>query len=150
MAWLKKGLAEAESRSGEGIQLPSGFFTEKELTHVLNSLPCDITFVGDDDKVHFFSEQPDRVFPRTRTIIGRDVADCHPPKSLEAVEKLVDAFKKGTKDSESFWIQRGDMFILIRYFAVRDDEGKYLGVLETTEEISALRKLEGNKTLMGE
>ncbi len=86
--------------------------------------------------------------PRTRTIIGRQVADCHPPKSLEAVEALVEAFKAGTKDSESYWIQRGPAFVLIRYYAVRDPEGKYLGVLECTEEISELRALEGQKTLM--
>ena len=123
-------------------------FETEELTAVLNSLPCDITFVGADDKVHFFSEQKNRVFPRTRTIIGRRVADCHPPKSLDAVEKLIEAFKSGKKDSESFWIQRGGAFILIRYYAIRNPKGEYLGVLETTEEISELRSLEGNKTLM--
>lgn len=115
---------------------------------MLNSLPADLTFVGADDTVHFFSETKDRIFPRTRTIIGRNVSDCHPPKSLHVVEALVQAFKDGTKDSESFWIQKGDLLILIRYFAVRDADGTYLGVVETTEEISALQKLEGQKTLL--
>jgi hypothetical protein len=78
------------------------------------------------------------------------VEDCHPPKSLKRVEALVQAFKDGTKDAENFWIQRGGKFILIRYFAVRDDEGTYLGVLECTEEISELRSLEGEKTLMSD
>lgn len=147
-AWLKDGIAEPELINSGDIRLPSGYFETEELVAILNSLPCDITFVGADDKVHFFSEQENRVFPRTRTIIGRRVADCHPPKSLDAVEKLIEAFKSGKKDSESFWIQRGGAFILIRYYAIRNSEGAYLGVLETTEEISELRSLEGNKTLM--
>lgn len=149
-AWLNEGEAKVESRNDDPIQLPSGFFKNNELTALLNTLPCDITFVGADDKVHFFSEQENRVFPRTRTIIGRDVANCHPPKSLDAVEKIVESFKNGTKDSEMFWIQKGPVFILIRYFAVRDTDGTYLGVLEVTEEISNLRSLEGSKTLVSE
>ena len=147
-AWGNTGSADAPERGSAPIQLPSGFFELKELTSLLNTLPCDITFVGADDTVHFFSEQKARVFPRTRTIIGRQVADCHPPKSLDAVEALVQAFKDGRKDSESYWIQRGGKFILIRYYAVRDEQGAYLGTMECTEEISELRQLEGDKTLM--
>lgn len=114
---------------------------------MLNTLPGDVTFVGADDKVRYFSEGKDRVFPRTRSIVGREVAHCHPPKSLAVVEKLVEDFKAGLKDSESFWIQKGTQFILIRYFAVRNEKQEYLGVVEVTEEISALRSLEGQKTL---
>ena len=147
-AFAKTGSAAPAPRSEAPIQLPSGFFTAQELTAMLNVLPCDVTFVGADDKVHFFSEQEKRVFPRTRTIIGRDVTDCHPPKSLTQVQALVEAFKAGTKDSETYWIQRGPAFVLIRYYAVRSPEGEYLGVLECTEEISGLRALEGQKTLM--
>lgn len=132
------------------IRLPSGYFSTAELTAVLNILPTDLTFVGADDRVHFFSEGKNRIFPRTRSIIGRDVANCHPPKSLHVVEKLVQDFKDGKKDEEHFWIQKGGMFILIRYYAVRDEKGTYLGVVETTEEISELRSLEGSKTLMSE
>ena len=147
-AWLRDGSAQPQPRPDAPIQLPSGFFTAPELTALLNTLPCDITFVAADDTVHFFSEQKRRIFPRTRTIIGRRVDDCHPPKSLQAVNDLIQAFKDGRKDSESYWIQRGGAFILIRYYAVRDEQGAYLGVLECTEEISALRALDGEKTLM--
>ncbi|HOE83777.1 MAG TPA: DUF438 domain-containing protein [Sphaerochaeta sp.] len=129
------------------IVLPSGHMNIEELTWMLNSLPGDITFVGADDRVRYFSEGSDRVFPRTRTIVGRQVAHCHPPKSLAVVEALVADFKAGRKESESFWIQKGGAFILIRYFAVRNDKGEYLGVVESTEEISALRSLEGEKRL---
>ncbi len=138
----------AEAAVSAPIRLPSGGFTAEELTALLNTLPCDVTFVGADDRVHFFSEQKKRVFPRTRTIIGRRVADCHPPRSLPRVEALIRAFREGRKDSETYWIQRGGAFVLIRYYAVRSPEGEYLGVLECTEEISALRALEGEKTLM--
>lgn len=147
LAWVKTGSAKAEPRNDAPIQLPSGYFTTEELTHVFNSMPMDVTFVGADDKVQFFSETKDRVFPRTRTIIGRDVSDCHPPKSLDRVEAIVASFKAGTSDSESFWLQMGEMFVLIRYFAVRDDQGKYLGVLEVSEDIAPLRALEGEKRL---
>lgn len=146
--WAKRGSADPVRHGNDPIQLPSGHFTPSELAAMLNSLPCDITFVGNDDKVHYFSETRERIFPRTRTIIGRNVADCHPPKSLDIVQKLVEAFRSGTKDHEHFWIQRGERFILIRYFAVRDESGSYLGVVELTEDIGPLRKLEGEKTLM--
>lgn len=141
------GKEDAPEKLGDTITLPSGAFTLEELTSLLNTMPGDITFVGKDDRVRYFSEGKERVFPRTRSIIGREVAHCHPPKSLDIVEKLIDEFKKGTKDEESFWLQRGNQFILIRYYAVRSASGEYLGVMEITEEISALRSLEGNKLL---
>lgn len=141
------GKEEILEQSGDKVTLPSGAFTLEELTCMLNAMPSDITFVGRDDKVRYFSEGKERVFPRTRSIIGRDVAHCHPPKSLHVVEKLVEEFKAGTKDEESFWLQRGAQFVLIRYYAVRSEKGEYLGVMEVTEEISSLRSLEGNKLL---
>ena len=148
----RQGTGDTSSahRETAEIALPSGHFTKEELTWMLNSLPVDLTFVGADDKVRFFSETKDRIFPRTRTIVGRDVANCHPQKSLHVVETLVEQFRAGQKDSESFWIQKGNAFILIRYFAVRDDKGTYLGVVETTENIAPLRELEGTKTLLNE
>ncbi|MDO5715729.1 MAG: DUF438 domain-containing protein [Tissierellia bacterium] len=147
VAWLKDEDESVEITDQGKIKLPSGFFEGKELEMLLNTLPSDITFVGADGKVHYFSEGKERVFPRTRTIIGRKVEDCHPPKSLDAVERLIEAFKSGEKDEEYFWLQRGGKFILIRYYAVRDEADNYMGVLEVTEEISELRKLEGEKTL---
>ncbi len=152
LAWYRwnfsvSGKEDKSEQSGDKVRLPSGNFTLEELTCMLNAMPSDITFVGRDDKVRYFSEGKERVFPRTRSIIGRDVAHCHPPKSLHVVEKLVAEFKAGTKDEESFWLQRGNQFVLIRYYAVRSEQGEYLGVMEVTEEISALRSLEGNKLL---
>jgi len=119
-----------------------------ELETLLNTLPGDITFVNAGGRVQYFSEGKDRVFPRTRTIIGRLVEDCHPPKSLDRVLAVVESFKSGEKDQEHFWIQKDGLFILIRYYAVRDTQGTYLGVVEVTEEISELRRLEGSRTLV--
>ncbi len=130
------------------IKLPSGQLRLEELTALLNTLPVDITFVGADGRVRFFSENKDRIFPRTRTIIGRDVANCHPPQSLHVVEQLMRDLESGARDSESFWFRLGPRFILIRYYAVRDAQGKYLGVLEVSEDIAPIQELQGSKKLM--
>ncbi len=147
-AWLRDEPSEDLPSDTSDVELPSGYFDAHELEAVLNALPYDITYVNADDRVQYFSEGKHRVFPRTRTIIGRLVEDCHPPKSLDRVLAVVDSFKSGERDEEHFWIQKDGLFILIRYYAVRDDEGKYLGVVEVTEEISGLRGLEGTKTLV--
>ncbi len=147
-AWIKDEQDLDQRRSGNDVDLPSGYFNSHELEALLNTLPFDITFVNADDRVQYFSENENRVFPRTRTILGRLVEDCHPPKSLHVVESIVADFKSGKKDEETFWIQKDGQFILIRYYAIRDAEGNYLGVAETTEEISELRNLEGSKTLL--
>ena len=147
-AWLKGGQAPSGRKNDADFDLPSGYFNAHELEAMLNTLPGDITYVNAEGRVQYFSEGKHRVFPRTRTIIGRLVEDCHPPKSLDRVLAVVESFKSGEKDQEHFWIQKDGLFILIRYFAVRDAAGTYLGVVEITEEISELRKLEGSRTLI--
>ncbi len=132
------------------IVLPSGVFSIKELTHVLNTLPFDITFVGKDDKVRYFSETDDRIFPRARAIIGREVSNCHPPASVHIVEDIIADFKQGKKSHEDFWISMGDKYVLIRYFAVRDENDEYLGVVEVTQDIVPLQKITGEKRLVSE
>lgn len=131
-----------------GISLPSGNMDKEELAAVLNTLPFDITFVDKNDEVKYFSEGKERIFPRTRTIIGRKVANCHPPASVAVVEKIVADLRSGRKDHEDFWIKKGNSFILIRYFAVRNDSGEYLGVLEVTQDIKPLQEMTGEKRLM--
>ena len=147
-AWVKDEQDLDQRRSSNDIDLPSGYFNVHELEALLNTLPYDITFVNTEDRVQYFSENEHRVFPRTRTVLGRLVEDCHPPKSLHVVDSIVKDFKSGKKDKEFFWMQKDGQFIMIRFYAVRDAEGKYLGVAEITEEISELRSLDGNKTLM--
>lgn len=144
--WYARKEKEAEGY----IELPSGDFTHQELEAMLNTLPFDITFVGANDEVRYFSEGKERAFPRTRSIIGRNVSNCHPPASVHVVEKLIDDFKSGHKDHEDFWIKAGPQFILIRYFALRDDDGKYLGVIEITQNIQPLQEITGEKRLLDE
>ena len=132
------------------INLPSGHFTVEELTAMLNTMPVDFTFVGKDGLVRFFSENKERIFPRTRTIIGRDVGNCHPPQSLHVVEQLMRDLASGVRDSESFWFKLGSKFVLIRYYAVRDAKGEFLGVLEVSEDIAPFKELEGSKKLMSQ
>ncbi|MDD3414729.1 MAG: DUF438 domain-containing protein [Lachnospiraceae bacterium] len=130
------------------IQLPSGVFKLEELIGMLNTLPMDITFVNKDDEVKYFSEGKERAFPRTRAIIGRNVSNCHPPASVHVVEKLVEDFKAGIKDQEDFWIKAGEKYILIRYYAVRNERKEYLGVLEVTQDIKPIQEITGEKRLL--
>ncbi|MHB0996403.1 MAG: DUF438 domain-containing protein [Elusimicrobiales bacterium] len=137
----------AGSLSGAVVNLPSGNLSVTDLTALLNALPVDLTFVDADDTVKYFSEGKDRVFLRARSIIGRKVQNCHPPASLAAVQKILDGFRAGTKNSEEFWISMKGRVIHIRYFALRDPGGKYLGSLEVTQDITDIQKIKGEKRL---
>jgi hypothetical protein len=132
------------------VQLPSGRLAVSQLTALLNTLPLDVTYVDADDRVAFFSEGRERVFARNRAIIGRRVQDCHPPASMHIVQKVVDDLRNGTRDVAEFWIQLHGRFVHIRYFAVRDGSGTYLGVVEVTQDVTAIRSLEGERRLLAE
>lgn len=146
--WIKENSLEYVDESLENedeeeiedgyIKLPSGLIKVKDLTVMLNAAPYDITFIDKDDKVAYFSEGKDMMFERTRTIIGRDVRMCHPPKIVGIVEELIKDFKAGIKDEEIRILTPGTKVNLVRYYAVRDDDGKYIGTLEVTEEISSI------------
>jgi DUF438 domain-containing protein len=142
-------MEEANHQTGSGsVNLGAGVLSDTEIRRILNTLPVDITFVDANDRVKYFSEGTERIFPRPRTIIGREVSNCHPPASVHIVEKLVEDLKSGIKDNEDFWIRMGEKFVYIRYFAVRDDEGKYLGTLEFSQNIKKITELEGEKRLV--
>ena len=132
------------------IRLETGVFTTEELEAMLNSLPVDITFVDKNDTVKYFSQGKERIFDRTKAVIGRSVQNCHPPASVHVVEKIVEDLRSGRKDSEEFWIQRGDLFVHIRYFAVRNEAGDYLGTVEFTQNIRPLQALTGEKCWMND
>lgn len=140
-------IKEEEKGVREEINLPTGSFTLDELEAVLNTLPVDITFVDKNDKVKYFSMTKDRIFVRTKAIIGRSVQNCHPQKSVHIVNKIVEEFKKGTRDSAEFWINLNGRLIYIRYFAVRKN-GEYLGTVEVTQDITDIKKIEGEKRLL--
>ncbi len=136
--------------SGGVVTLPTGSFSPEILTAVLNTLPIDITFVDKNDEVQYFSQSSERVFARTTAIIGRKVINCHPPASMHVVEKILDDFKSGKKNMEEFYIHMKDLYIHIRYYAVRDAAGAYLGTLEVTQNIAPIQKISGDKRLLSD
>lgn len=137
----------APAENGE-IDLETGALTPEQIRLVFNHLPVDITYVDENNKVRYFSTPEKRIFRRTSSIIGRDVKNCHPHESVHVVEQIVENFRCGRKNSASFWIRMNDDFILIQYFAVRDESGTYKGVIEVTQEISEIRGLQGQKRLL--
>lgn len=133
----------------DAIRLSSGAFNLDELEALFLHLPIDITFVDKNDKVRFFSHSPNRVFERNRSIIGRDVRMCHPPGSVHVVEQILTDFKNGKENKAVFWMSNFQgRFIYIEYSAVRGKEGEYLGVVEVTQDITQMRKLEGDQRLL--
>jgi DUF438 domain-containing protein len=129
------------------IALPTGTINLNELISMLNVLPVDLTFVDKEDSLRYFSDNKDRVFHRSKSAIGRKVQQCHPPQSLDKVEAILSSFKKGEKDSADFWINFKEKDIYIVFFAVRDNDGQYLGTLEIAQDITKLKKLKGEKRL---
>lgn len=130
------------------VQMPTGSFTLEELIAVLGTLPFDLTFVDRDDTVRYYSPGPKRIFERSRTILGRKVQYCHPPKSVHVVNQILHDFKAGKQDRARFWIHRDGRLIYICYFAVRNAAGEYLGTLEVTQDLSEVRALEGERRLL--
>jgi uncharacterized protein len=135
-------------KSSSGIQLPSGGFTVDELLAILNSLPLDMTFVDRDDKVKYFSQGEERIFQRNRAILNRDVRHCHPPASSHIVDKIIEDFKSGRESRAPFWIQMGGKFIHIEYFALRGQDGQYLGTLEVSHDVGRYRELDGEQRIL--
>lgn len=129
------------------IMMPTGHVTVEQLTAVLSTLPLDLTFVDAEDRVAFFSEGPDRIFARSKAIIGRKVQHCHPPSSVDVVNRILDDFRAGRQNVAEFWIRFHGKFVHIRYFAVRDRQRNYLGTLELTQDIEPLRELQGERRL---
>ncbi|XMB85185.1 DUF438 domain-containing protein [Mycoplasmatota bacterium WC44] len=132
------------------VKFDAGSLTPEEINAILNTLPLDMTFVGADDKVKYFTQGKERIFDRPLTILGREVSNCHPPASVHIVEKIVDDLRSGRKENEDFWIRMGDLFIYIRYFAVRNKKGEFLGTLEISQNIKPITELEGEKRLVSE
>ena len=130
------------------IQLPSGSLSANEIMAILNTVPVDMTFVDKDDKVKYYTQGKERIFARNRSIINRDVRLCHPPGSVHIIEKILEDFKSGKASSAPFWIQMQGKFIYIQYFALRDGNGEYLGTLEVSQDLTGVRKLEGEKRIL--
>lgn len=130
------------------MTLDTGLLTVEQINLLLTNLPVDISYIDENDKVAYYSNTEDRIFPRSPGIIGRSVQNCHPSKSVDMVNSILDSFRGGTKSAAEFWIQLGGKFIHIRYFAVRDTQGTYKGCLEVSQDVTAIRGLEGEKRLL--
>jgi len=125
-----------------------GKVSEDTLAILLDALPFEFSFVDSDDRVQLFNKNGDRIFPRSESVIGLKVQNCHPHKSVDKVEKILEEMKAGEREHADFWINLKDKKIQIRYFAVRDPEGKYIGCLEVSQDITEIQKLEGEKRLL--
>lgn len=149
-SWQPKGIvAEQKSVAEAGtIHLPSGSLSAAELTALLNTIPFDLTFVDKDDTVRYFTQGKERIFARNRAILGRKVQNCHPPSSVHIVEQILNDFKSGKQDQAAFWINMAGKFIHIEYFALRDDNGGYLGTLEVSQDLTEKRQLQGEQRLL--
>ena len=141
-------VAADDPGDGDRLELDTGRLRLSQINLMLKHLPVDVTFVDEDDKVRYFSAGKERIFPRSPGIIGREVQNCHPPKSLDIVNRIVSEFKNGTKDEAQFWINLAGRLVYIRYFAVRSDDGDYCGTLEVSQDITEITDIEGERRLL--
>ncbi len=146
---------EAKEQKPEAVFAPEGLLrfeigalSKDEVEAILNALPVDITFIDKEDTVRYFNKSEERIFVRTKAVIGRKVQQCHPQKSVYIVNKILDSFKTGKKDVAEFWIKKGDRLVHIRYFPVRTRDGKYIGTMEVTQDITDIKKIKGEKRLL--
>lgn len=149
-AAAEPGLAEpglAEPGAAGMLEIKTGQLSLDQLNLILTALPIDFQFVDQNNRVCYYSEG-ERIFPRSPGVIGRKVQNCHPPASVQKVQQIIDAFRSGDKDVAEFWIETQGKFVHIRYFALRDAEGAYRGVLETVQDVTAIRALQGQRRLL--
>ncbi len=150
--WKPEGFVMQADETGVAsdgnIQLPSGSFSAKEIMAILNTVPFDMTFVDKNDKVKYFTQGKERIFVRNRSIINRDVRLCHPPGSTHIVEKILNDFKSGKASHAPFWIQMRGKFVKIEYFALRGEDGEYLGTLEVSQDLTENRALDGERRIL--
>lgn len=139
--------APGVSSSGTVFSSATGSLDAGEIDAIFKALPVDISFIDANDRVKFYSDPPHRIFPRAPAVIGRLVQNCHPPKSLAAVEEILRSFKSGERDAAEFWLDTAGAFIHISYIALRDGEGRYLGTLEVSQDATRLRALSGERRL---
>ncbi|HEY3445862.1 MAG TPA: DUF438 domain-containing protein [Myxococcales bacterium] len=130
------------------LPLDTGLLSLEQVNLMLNHLPVDLSFVDEEDKVRYFTQGKERIFPRSPQVIGREVQNCHPPHSVHVVNRILEAFKKGEKDEAEFWIEMRGRFLHIRYFAMRDAQKAYRGCLEVTQDVTKIRALQGQRRLL--
>jgi PAS domain S-box-containing protein len=122
--------------------------SQEQLAGILEAIPIEISFVDEDDLVKFWNKHETRIFKRPVSVIGKSVQNCHPKQSVDKVNQILSDFKSGRRDSAEFWINLREKQVYIRYFAVRDKAGRYLGALEATQDITGIKRIEGEKRLL--
>ncbi|TET43261.1 MAG: DUF438 domain-containing protein [Dehalococcoidia bacterium] len=122
--------------------------SREQLEGILEAIPVEISFVDEDDLVKLWNKHETRIFKRPISVIGKSAQNCHPKQSVAKVNQILSDFKSGRKDSAEFWINLRERKVYIRYFAVRDKAGMYLGTLEATQDITEIKKIEGEKRLL--
>lgn len=145
---LKKHGISTENKENDILNVSQGLLTLEQINLIYKHLPIDLSYVDENDIVKFYSDTKHRVFPRSPGVIGRQVQNCHPRESVDTVEKIVEAFRKGEHDTAEFWLEMGGKFIYIIYNAVRDENGNYKGVLEMMQDVTHIRSLTGNQRLL--
>ena len=130
------------------LDVQTGKLTLEQINLIMTNLPVEVSFINENEEVIYYSDTKERIFPRSPGVIGRKVQRCHPPKSLDKVMEIIEAFKAGQKDVAEFWINMGGKFVHIRYFAIRDSSGNYRGTLEVMQDVSSIRALEGERRLV--
>ena len=125
-----------------------GDLDRETLEAMLDTLPVEFSFIDENDAVRIFNKNGDRIFPRPKSVLGRKVQDCHPKKSLHKVQQIISEMRSGDRDVAEFWIDHKGMKVYIRYFAVRSKEGRYLGCLEVSQDITDIQKIQGEKRLL--
>ncbi|KLU65534.1 hemerythrin HHE cation binding domain protein [Desulfosporosinus acididurans] len=148
--WVPSAPPEPTVTSHRLLSFPTGGLSLEQVSLIFNHLPVDITFVDEFDIVRYFSFGKERIFQRSKAIIGRNVKDCHPPDSVHIVNKIVQDFKSGQRDTAEFWLHMNDMYVYIQYFAIRDEKGTYRGTMEVTQDIQKLQNIQGEKRIYSE
>lgn len=144
------GSSQSESLPDGRLQMNVGELTLEQVNLILTNLPVELSYVDENDTVRYYSNQPHKIFARTPDAIGRKVQNCHPPKSVHLVNQILTEFRRGTRDVAEFWIPFGEMFVHIRYFAIRDKDGTYRGSLEVVQDVAKIKTLEGQRRLLEE
>jgi uncharacterized protein len=146
--WHAEAHRPADQSGGTRIHLDTGYLMPEQINLMLTHLPFDMSFVDENNIVRYYTETKERIFPRSPGVIGREVQNCHPPKSVHMVNEILERFRSGERDKADFWIEMGGRFLNIRYFAVRDAAGTYKGCLETMQDVTEIRALQGQRRLL--
>ena len=138
-------MIKGELIDSEQLPMQTGVLTLEQVNLILKHLPVELSFIDEKEIIRYYNKQDDKLFAREPDIIGHIVQDCHAPESHPAIGKMLDAFRNGERDMSELWIMRDKKFIHIRYFALRDSEGKFKGCLEVVQDITKIRKLRGQR-----